>query len=157
MPVTPGGTIFAHLLERQEGIDGYDCNPCLKSTREPMAGSCAPPMLVRESRPKTPPATLFRGKIFQCAHPGEIFIDIYQYHMHSITNTRTSVQCTSCCVQTGKTMAKSPPKGPSTPVRASPRPRDRTATGRAGGGWNERKCARPNDSDHKEYFHAPES
>ena len=105
----------------------------------------------------TLPTTLFRGKIFQCAHPGEIFIDIYQYHMHSITNTRTSVQCTSCCVQTGRTMAKSPPKGPSTPVRASPRPRDRTATGRAGGGWNERKCARPNDSDHKEYFHAPES
>ena len=30
VPVTPGGTNFPHLLERQEGIGGYDCDPWLK-------------------------------------------------------------------------------------------------------------------------------
>ena len=42
MPVTPGCTIFAHLLERQEVRDWYDCNPCLKSEFESTVGFCAP-------------------------------------------------------------------------------------------------------------------
>ena len=54
VPVTPGGTNERHLLERQEGMDGYDCNPCLKSARKPTVGSCAPAEVVRESGPKGP-------------------------------------------------------------------------------------------------------
>ena len=54
VPVTPGGTIFPHLLERQEGMDGYDCNPCLKSAGDPTVRSCAPAEVVRESGPKGP-------------------------------------------------------------------------------------------------------
>ena len=42
MPVTPGCTIFAHLLERQEVRDWYDCNPCLKSELEITVGFCVP-------------------------------------------------------------------------------------------------------------------
>ena len=42
MPVTPGCTIFAHLFERQEVRDWYDCNPCLKSALEITVGFCAP-------------------------------------------------------------------------------------------------------------------
>ena len=54
MPVTPGCTIFAHLLERQEVRDWYDCNPCLKSEPEPLVRFCAP----AEGRTKSGPGGL---------------------------------------------------------------------------------------------------
>ena len=70
MPVTPGGTIFAHLLETEEGIDGYDYNPCAKSAPDPMIGSCAPSVLVRESRPKGPAYALnSRKSVFRQDFP----------------------------------------------------------------------------------------
>ena len=54
MPGTVGGAADAHLPERHEGKDGYACKACLKFTREPTGGFCAPAEVVPESGPKGP-------------------------------------------------------------------------------------------------------
>ena len=54
MRVTPGGTIFAHLLEREEGIDRYDCNPWLKFQPISTVGFCTPAEVDPRSGPKCP-------------------------------------------------------------------------------------------------------